>query len=206
MVLNVVRLPKELNTPAFRRTWRTWVLYRSEIKRPLKSTTGVLLQLNRLKRYGAETASAMLVQSMENQWQGVFEVKRLMKPSETPKFHEQAIAKVTSLLEQELNLKAPQEECRTLLQGVKQFYKDAPGRESQGSASGGGLKYFFPSAFSLLVDYIGFVSSRQAKFKTPLRTIKPLLVGGSMWSWFVDLLEQRLSIALRGRNNEDQPS
>lgn len=67
-------IPDELNTETFLVAWEEWKQYRKEMRKPLKPTT-IKRQLARLKKLPAETAAAMLVQSIENQWQGIFELK-----------------------------------------------------------------------------------------------------------------------------------
>ena len=69
-----IEVPPELNTEEFLAVWSDWVQYRKESKKPLKPTT-ISRQLNRLKKHPPEVAAAMLDQSIENQWQGIFELK-----------------------------------------------------------------------------------------------------------------------------------
>ena len=67
-------IPDELKTDIFIAVWKEWKEYRKEMRKPLKPTT-IKRQFARLKKYSSETAAAMLVQSIENQWQGIFELK-----------------------------------------------------------------------------------------------------------------------------------
>lgn len=67
-------IPESLNTDVFLAVWEEWQQYRKEIKKPLKPTS-IKYQLRKLKEYPPETAAAMLTQSIENQWQGIFELK-----------------------------------------------------------------------------------------------------------------------------------
>ena len=67
-------IPDELNHDVFLLVWEEWKEYRKESKKPLKPTT-IKRQLARLKKYKPEIAAAMLVQSIEHQWQGIFELK-----------------------------------------------------------------------------------------------------------------------------------
>ena len=69
-----IEIPDELNVGEFLEVWEDWKLYRKESRKPLKSTT-IKRQLNRLKKHPPEVAAAMLNQSIENQWQGIFELK-----------------------------------------------------------------------------------------------------------------------------------
>ena len=69
-----VQFPDELNVDSFLVVWDEWVQYRKEIKKPLNPTS-IKYQLNKLKKHSPETAAAMLAQSIENQWQGIFELK-----------------------------------------------------------------------------------------------------------------------------------
>ena len=67
-------IPDNLNVESFLLVWEEWKQYRKEIKKPLKATS-IKYQMKKLKKYTPETAAAMLVQSIENQWQGIFELK-----------------------------------------------------------------------------------------------------------------------------------
>ena len=71
---NQSMIPEELNDEHFLNVWSEWKQYRKEIKKPLKTTT-IKYQMKKLKKYKPETAAAMLIQSIENQWQGIFELK-----------------------------------------------------------------------------------------------------------------------------------
>jgi hypothetical protein len=62
------------SSPKFTETWVTWEEYRRQLKKPL-TMIGKQRQLLKLWNYSAETAIAMLEQSMENGWQGIFELK-----------------------------------------------------------------------------------------------------------------------------------
>jgi hypothetical protein len=64
-------LPDNLDTPDFIDTWHEWVKYRAETKHKLTKTT-VIKQINKLAEHPPDTAVAMLNQSIENGWQGIF--------------------------------------------------------------------------------------------------------------------------------------
>lgn len=67
-------LPEELDTPEFRATWAEWIQHRIEIKKPMKPTSAKTL-LKTLAAAGERKAIESINQSIENGWQGVFDVK-----------------------------------------------------------------------------------------------------------------------------------
>lgn len=68
-----VELPESLRTDDFRAAWFSWVQYRKEIRHALKPST-VEAQLGQLAPFGSDKAIAMIRQSVEKGWQGLFEV------------------------------------------------------------------------------------------------------------------------------------
>ena len=67
-------LPDRLKTEAFTQAWREWVAYRKEVRKPLTESTAKR-QLKKLDAAGERTAIAMIEQSIEHGWQGLFEPK-----------------------------------------------------------------------------------------------------------------------------------
>ena len=67
-------IPEKLNVEVFITSWERWQAYRREKKKTLTKTT-ITAQLNKLSKYTPQIASAMLEQSIENGWQGIFELK-----------------------------------------------------------------------------------------------------------------------------------
>jgi hypothetical protein len=67
-------IPEELDTPEFRGVWKEWTKHRKEIKKPLTPTT-IKSQLKKLSKYTDVVAAAMLEQSIEHGWQGIWELK-----------------------------------------------------------------------------------------------------------------------------------
>lgn len=61
-----------LDTDEFRKTWAEWVQYRKEIRHALKPST-VTRQLAKLDIAGPAKAKAMIEQSIENGWTGLFD-------------------------------------------------------------------------------------------------------------------------------------
>lgn len=55
--------------------WSDWVEYRKQIKKPLTKISAEK-QINYLYQFPAEDRAEMISQSIRNQWQGLFEVKR----------------------------------------------------------------------------------------------------------------------------------
>tara|TARA_R110002020_G_scaffold292877_5_gene508324 strand:+ start:826 stop:1104 length:279 start_codon:yes stop_codon:yes gene_type:complete len=58
-----------------------WIAYRKEIKKPLKPMTIDRVK-KKLLKYDHETQEAMVEQSIENGWQGLFEVKNVIQPKQ----------------------------------------------------------------------------------------------------------------------------
>lgn len=67
-------IPEKLNVPEFLDAWRNWEQYRKEIKKKLTPRT-IELQLKKLAQYTPEEAAQMIVQSIENGWQGLFPLR-----------------------------------------------------------------------------------------------------------------------------------
>jgi hypothetical protein len=62
----------------FQETWNLWLKYRKEIKKTIKgkiSKQAQLMKLGRLANGNEEAAIAVIMQSIENNWQGLFAVK-----------------------------------------------------------------------------------------------------------------------------------
>ena len=69
-----VAFPSVLDTSVFREAWQRWLGYRKELGRRFTSTTqGAQLQM--LAKHGPAAAVAMIDQSIEKGWQGLFEPK-----------------------------------------------------------------------------------------------------------------------------------
>ncbi len=69
-----VEYPPELDTLEFKKTWGEWEQHRIEKKSKLTPSTKKS-QLKKLAKLGGETATAMLEQSIQNGWTGIFTVK-----------------------------------------------------------------------------------------------------------------------------------
>jgi hypothetical protein len=65
-------LPLSLDTEEFRATWERWLVYRREIRKPLKPSTEAA-QLKKLAGWGSAKAVTSLEQSITNGWTGFFE-------------------------------------------------------------------------------------------------------------------------------------
>lgn len=81
-------LPPVLDTPAFKKVWLDWEQHRKEIRHALKPTTW-RAQLRKLAKVagasGVDAAVAMIQQSIDQGWQGLFEVKSdRPSPGEVP--------------------------------------------------------------------------------------------------------------------------
>lgn len=67
-------LPGQLsNSPNFVSIWKDWAKFRRERKKPLTETT-VKRQVSKLKKWPEDIAIAMVDQSINNSWQGIFEL------------------------------------------------------------------------------------------------------------------------------------
>jgi hypothetical protein len=62
--------------------WERWVSYRKAIKKPLKEASMAAAAL-KLSRYGKDQAE-VVDNSISNQWQGLFDLKKKRDPSEPP--------------------------------------------------------------------------------------------------------------------------
>lgn len=70
----MIVFPSNLNTTQFMEAWIEWDTFRSETKHKLTPTT-IKKQLAQLSKFPVDTAIAMLNQSIERGWQGIFDVK-----------------------------------------------------------------------------------------------------------------------------------
>jgi len=61
---------------AFIDIWEVWLQFRADIKKPYKSDLSIQMIFKKLSKYPEATAIAMIEQSIENAWQGIFEVKQ----------------------------------------------------------------------------------------------------------------------------------
>lgn len=66
-------LPPALDTPAFRAVWREFAQHRKEIRHPLTPTSAKRL-LSKLSKFSVATAIKMTEHSIENGYQGIFEL------------------------------------------------------------------------------------------------------------------------------------
>lgn len=62
-------------TEEFTTAWSNWLTYRGEIRKPYRSELSEQTALRKLSQHDEQTAIKMIYQSIENQWQGIFEVK-----------------------------------------------------------------------------------------------------------------------------------
>lgn len=78
-------IPSELSTPEFIEAWKEWLQFRSE-RKPKVAPTGARRLLAKLSRWGAARATAAILNSIANGWQGVYEeTGRNGRPLEVPK-------------------------------------------------------------------------------------------------------------------------
>lgn len=68
-------LPEVLDTEAFRSAWRRWLQFRKEDGHKLTPSTADS-QIAKLSRAGHDQAIAMIEQSIEHGWQGLFPPKQ----------------------------------------------------------------------------------------------------------------------------------
>jgi hypothetical protein len=70
----VFAIPVSLDTPAFLKSWNDWKKYKSESKKKFTAST-VSRQLALLEKHPPDVAIAMIEQSIERGWQGLFDLK-----------------------------------------------------------------------------------------------------------------------------------
>ena len=73
-----------LKNPVFKENWEAWLDVRKKLKAP-NTEKALALNLKKLHKYILPTATAMLEQSVERGWRGVFEIKEIdnIKKGET---------------------------------------------------------------------------------------------------------------------------
>ena len=62
-------------TEKFAEQWESWLSYRKDIKKPYKSEKSIEGVLKKLTYYTEETACKMIQNSIDNGYQGIFEIK-----------------------------------------------------------------------------------------------------------------------------------
>jgi hypothetical protein len=67
-------IPSSLNTPAFLESWGRWVKYRTDSRKKMTALT-MASQLKKLEAVGPVVSAAMLEQSIEKGWTGIFPVQ-----------------------------------------------------------------------------------------------------------------------------------
>jgi hypothetical protein len=72
--VNVIREKHSLLDEGLHRTFDEFIQHRKQIKKPM-SMIAISRMKAKLNKYDARTAEAMLIQSMENGWAGIFEPK-----------------------------------------------------------------------------------------------------------------------------------
>ena len=79
-------IANELNQEA----WTRWVAYRISIKKPIKPASEDAMKA-KLARFGDDQAE-VVDQSISNQWQGLFDLKKALQPGEKPKKSREQVA------------------------------------------------------------------------------------------------------------------
>lgn len=70
-------MPAGLDTPEFRSAWADWLAYRHERRLPKLIPKSIDAQLQKLAGWGQKDALASIKQSIEQQWQGLFEPRAI---------------------------------------------------------------------------------------------------------------------------------
>ena len=66
------------DTESFKQSWNLWLNYRKEIKKSIKGITSMQGQMNKIAKLSEgneELAKAIIMQSIENNWTGLFNLK-----------------------------------------------------------------------------------------------------------------------------------
>ena len=71
---SMFKIPENLNTERFRKTWEAWIEFRCKLK-SVKNPSMFTEQLEKLATWGEMNAYESLKNSMMNGWQGIFEPK-----------------------------------------------------------------------------------------------------------------------------------
>lgn len=82
-------------TQAFIDVWALWLEHRKEIGKPIKgkiSKQAALKKLGKLANGNEETAIAIIEQSLENNWRGLFQLKKTYKDEGTTETDNDLIA------------------------------------------------------------------------------------------------------------------
>ncbi len=72
---NVNEVIYPFKSEIFKNCWDRWIDYRRDIKKPYKSFKSVEGQLKKLGMFTESVAITMIEQSIDNGWQGIFEIK-----------------------------------------------------------------------------------------------------------------------------------
>jgi len=81
----------------FKDKWEEWIKYRTELKKPYKTQTGVTKALNKLGSMSEQDAISAIEYSMSQEYQGLFEEKKKKEKGETDKtYTEPTVKKLSS--------------------------------------------------------------------------------------------------------------
>jgi hypothetical protein len=84
---------------AFKNAWGAWIIYRDQIKKPYKSDMAIQAALKKLSEHPEEVAIKMIEESISNQWQGIFEIKKTGNNGFASKQQERTNGLITSFAE-----------------------------------------------------------------------------------------------------------
>ena len=76
-------LEMPFDTAEFAEAWESWAIYKKEIRKKLTESTAKV-QLKKLSQYPEQIAIAMINQSIEQAWTGLFELKQVRPPTIHP--------------------------------------------------------------------------------------------------------------------------
>lgn len=71
----IKKLVSPFDSPEFHQAWDTWLLFRKQINKPYRSELSAQAALRFLSNYPEKDAIKMIATSIQNEWQGLFELK-----------------------------------------------------------------------------------------------------------------------------------
>lgn len=204
-------LPVHLNTKAFRKRWKTWITCRKEITGKYLKPTTIKFQLRKLGKFTEQEARAMIKQSIEHGWTGLFPVKvdkhtfvsgnnsSLTIPGSLNDIVLRFVKRVTGGNLESLDT-AERIILKEIIQDIQWYYKQLPGERNAGSYDRGKNKYFISSWTSFARKYFEFLLDHSKS--SPIHFYK---VRSNSWNWFIRTLGERYSISfeIKGKGMDE---
>lgn len=145
--------------------WTEWLYYRSELKKPYKTTIGVTKALNKLGAMSEKEAISMINNSMEQEYQGLFPVSKTpFDKQETPKLLSHP--KVQKISQEPAKYFDPKDGKAFIISKIKKAFEGNCTLNDVGSVYTSRLKRFLeidPMALDMIRKEVQEIANRKPK-------------------------------------------